>query len=157
MNEPQIPPTARDADEQVREAVAAEMRLLDPAVRRSRELAEVLLHPEFVEVGASGRRWDRHQMLAELPTMSGSADDQRIEVSDVRGVLLAPGLVHLTYQTNHDGRRVLRSSLWRKGFADTSWRMYYHQGTPVPGSTFEQVNLTGKPARARTANASAAD
>ncbi|MFI5783323.1 DUF4440 domain-containing protein [Nocardia sp. NPDC051570] len=108
MNEPQIPPTARDADEQVREAVAAEMQLLDPAVRRSRELAEALLDPEFMEVGASGRRWDRHRMLAELPTMSGSADNQRIEVSDVRGVLLAPGVVHLTYQTNRDGRQVLQ-------------------------------------------------
>ncbi|MFQ6329197.1 DUF4440 domain-containing protein [Nocardia sp. CWNU-33] len=131
MNEPQIPPTARNADEQIREAIAAEMQLLDPAVRRSRELAEALLDPEFVEVGASGRRWDRHQMLAELPTMSGSAGNQRVEVSDVRGVLLAPGLVHLTYQTNRDGRQVLRSSLWRKDFAATSWRMYYHQGTPI--------------------------
>ncbi|GAA3800654.1 hypothetical protein GCM10023083_39720 [Streptomyces phyllanthi] len=39
-------------------------------------------------------------MLAELPDMAGSAEDcPRYEPSDIRGVVLAPGLVHLTYET----------------------------------------------------------
>ncbi len=50
----------------------------------------------------------------------------------MRGVLLAPDLVHLTYESVIAGRRARRSSLWRKGEGDTGWRLYYHQGTPVP-------------------------
>ncbi|MFJ8659971.1 DUF4440 domain-containing protein [Streptomyces sp. NPDC093795] len=109
---------------------------MDPAVRLSRALAAALLDPEFVEVGASGRRWTYEEMLDGLPTMAGSADDgPRHEPTDFRGVVLAPGLVHLTYETLRDGRRVRRSSLWRRGPGapeGSALRMYYHQGTPVP-------------------------
>lgn len=38
-------------------AIAGELQLMDPDVRASRSLAERLLDPEFIEVGASGRRW----------------------------------------------------------------------------------------------------
>ncbi|MEC4574341.1 hypothetical protein [Streptomyces virginiae] len=50
------------------------------------------------------------------------------------GVELAPGVVHLTYETTIDGRRARRSSIWRKGADGSGWRMYYHQATPVPGA-----------------------
>ncbi|MET8163677.1 hypothetical protein ABZT34_05355 [Streptomyces sp. NPDC005329] len=35
-------------------------------------------------------------------------------------------------ETRLDGRRTRRSSLWRRRSGETGWRMYYHQGTPVP-------------------------
>lgn len=106
---------------------------MDPGVRASRSLARQLLDPEFVEVGASGRRWTYDEMLAVLPELDGAAEDgPRHEPSDFTGVLLAPGLVHLTYETTLDGRRARRSSLWRRQGAATTWRMYYHQATPVP-------------------------
>ncbi|MEV6330093.1 nuclear transport factor 2 family protein [Streptomyces sp. NPDC051909] len=118
-----------------RDAVAAatdgELRLHDPAVRASADGVR-LFDPEFVEIGASGRRWTYEEMIAALPTLHGGADSPRIEVSGLRGVLLAPGLVHLTYETVIAGRRARRSSLWRKGDGDTGWRLYHHQGTPVP-------------------------
>ncbi|MFF8840732.1 DUF4440 domain-containing protein [Streptomyces sp. NPDC015130] len=120
----------------IAEAVAGELRLLDPAVRVSRSRAAELLDPDFVEVGSSGRRWTYQEMLAELPEMDGAAEDgPRHEASEVTGVLLAPGLVHLTYETVLDGRRSRRSSLWRRpagSAADAPLRMYYHQGTPAP-------------------------
>ncbi|MEE1752511.1 nuclear transport factor 2 family protein [Streptomyces sp. SP18CS02] len=120
----------------VEEAIAGELRLVDPGVRTSRERAERLLDPDFVEVGASGRRWTREEMLAELPAMEGAAPDgPRYEISGMRGVQLAPDLVHLTYETVIDGRRARRSSLWRRTpgpAGDAGWRMYHHQATPVP-------------------------
>ncbi|MEU8761450.1 DUF4440 domain-containing protein [Streptomyces sp. NPDC048659] len=107
--------------------------MLDPAVRRTRDEARRLFDPEFVEVGASGRRWTYEEMLAELPELEGGLPDgSRFEPSELRGVLLAPDLVHVTYETLIDGRRARRSSIWRKGAGDAGWRMYYHQGTPVP-------------------------
>ncbi|MGW5398869.1 nuclear transport factor 2 family protein [Streptomyces sp. NPDC003952] len=121
-----------EADE-VSEAIAGELRLMDPGVRASRSLARELLDPEFVEVGASGRRWMYDEMLAALPELDGAAHGgPRYEPSRFTGVLLAPGLVHLTYETALDGNRALRSSLWRRQGAAGTWRMYYHQATPVP-------------------------
>lgn len=118
----------------VAEAVAHEMQLMSPGVRTSRVLTDRLLDPEFVEVGASGRRWDREAMLAALPDLEGGSEDgPRYEPAGMTGVELAPGVVHLTYETVIDGRRARRSSIWRKPDDGTGWRMYYHQATPVPG------------------------
>ncbi|MEU6893005.1 DUF4440 domain-containing protein [Streptomyces sp. NPDC046557] len=117
----------------VGEAIARELRLMDPHVRTSRALARRLLDPEFVEVGASGRRWTYDDMVAALPEMEGAAaGGPRYEPSEMTGVALAPGLVHLTYTTVIDGQRARRSSLWRRDDVDGTWRMYYHQATPVP-------------------------
>ncbi|MFF9982739.1 nuclear transport factor 2 family protein [Streptomyces erythrochromogenes] len=124
----------KDSDaEGVAEAVAREMELMSPGVRTSRVLTDRLLDPEFTEVGASGRRWDREAMLAALPDLEGAAEDgPRYEPTDMTGVELAPGVVHLTYETVIDGRRARRSSIWRKSADGTGWRMYHHQATPVP-------------------------
>ncbi|MFD7874311.1 DUF4440 domain-containing protein [Streptomyces sp. NPDC059766] len=117
----------------VNEAIARELRLLDPAVRSSRAEALPLFDPEFVEVGASGRRYTYEETVAGLPDKPGSAaDGPRYRASGFTGVVLAPGLVHLTFETEFDGQRARRTSLWRRLDAETGWRMYYHQGTPVP-------------------------
>ncbi|WP_152514180.1 DUF4440 domain-containing protein [Nocardiopsis valliformis] len=91
-----------------------------------------MLDPEFVEVGKSGRRWDREAMLAELPSMTSDGPDTEIDVRDMRGVLLSPGLVHLTYATEVNGQRATRSALWRRD-GQGRWRTFYHQGTPAAG------------------------
>ena len=49
----------RDENNQLRQVLELELQLLDPAVRGNRVAVEQLLHPDFVEVGASGRIWDR--------------------------------------------------------------------------------------------------
>jgi hypothetical protein len=123
---------SQESDE-VHEAIACELRLMDPGVRSSRSLVRQLLDPDFTEVGASGRRWTYGEMLAAMPEMDGAAErGLRYEPSEITGVLLAPGLVHLTYETTLQGNRARRSSLWRKQGAECSWQMYYHQATPVP-------------------------
>lgn len=89
----------------VGEAIAGELALMDPAVRASRALFERLLDPEFVEVGSSGRRYTYEEMLAWLPEHPGSSrSGPRHRPSAIEGVLLAPGLIHLTYETDFDGR-----------------------------------------------------
>ncbi|GGY58084.1 hypothetical protein GCM10010363_44330 [Streptomyces omiyaensis] len=120
-----------DRHPDVAEAVEGERRLHDPAVRLSADLAEALFDPEFVEVGASGRRWTRAEMLAALPGLHGGADGPPIVATAFAGTVLAAGLVHLTYETVIDDRHARRSSLWRRGPGGTL-RLYYHQATPVP-------------------------
>lgn len=121
------------ATDDVNQAIAGELQLMDPRVRASRERAAQLLDPEFVEVGGSGRRWTYEEMLAELADHAGSsADGPRYEPSEISGVLLAPGLVHLTFETMLGERRTRHSSIWRKRDQTAGWRMYYHQATRVP-------------------------
>ncbi|MGW1186876.1 nuclear transport factor 2 family protein [Streptomyces sp. NPDC002559] len=132
---------SRETDE-VNEAIEGELRLMDPNVRMSRELARQLLDPDFGEVGASGRRWTYDEMLAALPEMDSATESgPHYEPSGFTGVLLAPGLVHLTYETTLDGERARRSSLWRKQGAAGTWQMYYHQATPVPPAAASSTDM----------------
>lgn len=107
-------------------AIESELRLLDPEVRASPARVLELLDPEFVEFGASGRRWDVESVLEVTSGGSVSADSP-VKVSLMTGVLLAPGVVHLTYFADNQGRKAWRSSVWR--LTESGWRMFFHQGT----------------------------
>ena len=45
---------------------ALELRLLQPQVRASAEQLERLLDADFIEFGASGRRYEQHEIIADL-------------------------------------------------------------------------------------------
>ncbi|MEV6236844.1 DUF4440 domain-containing protein [Lentzea sp. NPDC051838] len=111
---------------EVQAAIEGELRLLEPEVRASPALVSALLDPEFTEIGASGRWWDAESVLTA--TGDGTVTSEApVEVSEMTGTVLAPGVVHLTYFSDHQGRRAWRSSLWR--LTDAGWRIYFHQGT----------------------------
>jgi 8-oxo-dGTP diphosphatase len=116
-----------DEDDPVGAATAGELRLLDPRVRVSRELVAELLHPEFVEFGASGRRWDAASVL-EVMGGGGATAEPPISVSGLAGIRLAADVVHLTYVSDAAGRRARRSSVWRRD-ARGRWLLWFHQGT----------------------------
>jgi hypothetical protein len=114
------------------ELQALEVELHHPAVRCSRERLEQLLHPDFYEVGRSGRTYDRATVIAHLvaqesqPVMESGA----FALSE-----LAPGIAMLTYRSafadpEHGlSYHALRASVW----VNTAgvWQMRYHQGTPA--------------------------
>lgn len=108
-------------------AIEAELRLLAPEVRSSPELLGQLLHPEFTEFGASGTRWDRASIIKAL-TESTEAGTRPLIASRMRGVRLADDVVHLTFDTDSNGRLAHRSSLWRR--YEGEWLLWFHQGTP---------------------------
>ena len=110
-------------------AVEAELSLLRPEVRSSAETIDALLDPAFVEVGASGRLWDRPATVAALASGEITSPEP-IQTTEVAGVRLADDLVHVTYVSREvGGTPVRRSSIWRR--TDGTWRLYYHQGTPA--------------------------
>lgn len=92
-------------------------------MRASSEDAADLLHPNFVEFGASGRTWDRETILSSMrnnPAVSGDAADFCPEE-------LAHDVVLLTYRIV--GEQVsLRSSVWVRE-PGQGWRIRFHQGT----------------------------
>ncbi|MFI7020827.1 DUF4440 domain-containing protein [Streptomyces sp. NPDC050164] len=115
-----------ESERAVQAAIDGEMELLDPDVRASPARVLELLDPEFTEIGASGRRWDVESILTV--TSGGSvAPESSVKVSEMSGNVLAPGIVHLTYFADNQGRRAWRSSLWR--LTASGWRMYFHQAT----------------------------
>ncbi|MDP9842957.1 nuclear transport factor 2 family protein [Streptosporangium lutulentum] len=110
----------------VQAAIDGELRLLDPEVRASPALVRELLDPEFTEIGASGRWWDVESIITMMSAET-VASKSPVKVSEMSGVELARGIVHLTYFSDWQGRRARRSSLWR--LTETGWRVYFHQGT----------------------------
>lgn len=111
---------------------ALEVELHHPGARSSRARLEALLHPDFDEVGRSGRRYDRQTIVDFLAAQVTHA---QVEPLDFRLALLAPEVALLTYRSAHrqaDGSLALhthRSSIWvAQGGA---WRLRYHQGTPA--------------------------
>ena len=128
---------------------ALEKRLLEPAVRA--DLGEVarILHPDFEEIGSSGRTWSREEMLLAL----ADEDHEPIDITPLSASRLTESTILLQYRTRSAGRTVLRSSLWiltepaasrgagsrstgSRGASDqdaasqSTWRLRFHQGTP---------------------------
>jgi hypothetical protein len=94
-------------------------------------LAE-LLDDAFLEHGASGRTWTRDEIVPFLEAEPTSA----IELVDFAVHELAPDVVLVTYTAvapGADRRMARRASIWCR--REGSWRMRFHQGTPVPAST----------------------
>ncbi|MFE1249593.1 DUF4440 domain-containing protein [Streptomyces sp. NPDC058735] len=117
----------RDRTSEVEAVVERELALLTPRIRVSPERVDALLHPEFQEFGASGRHWSRAAIIASLAATT-DPEGRPVAVSALRGVQLAPDLVHLSYDTEYEGSRAHRSSLWRR--TESGWLLWFHQATP---------------------------
>lgn len=85
-----------------------------------------LLHPDFVEIGRSGRRWTRDETIAALQAEQGRLKPQTDEWSFNE---VAPNLVLVTYRITTAGGRSRHASLWDVSGAAPVAR--YHQGTPL--------------------------
>jgi hypothetical protein len=109
----------------VDEVIALELRLLDPQIRASPGEVDLLLHEDFAEVGASGRRWDRVSTIESLTSEAGPAP----EVTDLVARLIADQVMLVTYLASRpdEGRSSFRSSLWV--MTADGWRGLFHQGT----------------------------
>jgi hypothetical protein len=115
------------ADRQVTEAMAAERESLSLECRADAPRLERLLAPDFHEFGASGGEIG-YSGTAELVARSTDADDEPIKVANMRGQLLADGLVMVKYTSENRGRCANRTSLWRR--TETGrWQIFHHQGT----------------------------
>ncbi|CAI9407255.1 ribonuclease HI family protein [Aestuariimicrobium sp. T2.26MG-19.2B] len=106
------------------ELIALERRLLDPSVRTDPDALAHLLHPEFVEHGASGRVVTRNRALAGLASVGLTPRIDLLGVTEY-----APGLVGLRWTLGLGHRTSLRFSLWQR--TSSGWQVRFHQGTPV--------------------------
>jgi hypothetical protein len=111
-----------------------EERLLQPEGRRSAQDVADLLADEFVEIGSSGRVFNKQQILESLQ----HEEPTQRSMTEFRSTLLAPGVILTMYRVIRLNRSdapllsSLRSSIWR--LQDGRWKMVFHQGTPAADS-----------------------
>ncbi|GAB49453.1 nuclear transport factor 2 family protein [Mobilicoccus pelagius] len=113
----------------IEEVLRLEWELQSAATRADPRRSIELLSPDFVEIGASGRRWDRATILDLLAEESGS-DTAEIVVHDLHARVLTADVVQVFWVSERDGRRARRTSLWQR--TPAGWRQTFHQGTPLP-------------------------
>lgn len=106
----------------------AEFALLSPEVRRDADRLRALLHPEFVEIGRSGRRWTRGEILAAL---ENEESNQTPTVDGWQFMDVTDELTLVTYLIRADERDSRHSSLWDTSAGAPVLR--FHQGTVVVG------------------------
>jgi hypothetical protein len=119
------------ADDDIRLVIEGELQLHQPEVRRSPAVAGALMHPDYTEVGASGRWWNRADMLAAMA--EEPPDSPPITASMVQASRLSGDTILVTYISQAGPRRAYRSSVWLRG--DEGWQVWYHQGTLAASGT----------------------
>lgn len=102
--------------------VELERSLLTDEVRTDPAAVAALLHPQWQEVGRSGRLWTRTEMLDEIGPIAPTTLDV-VSLNEV-----APAVQLLVWRAlSEDGESTLRSSLWVRTGGD--WQQLFHQGT----------------------------
>ncbi|MEL4505173.1 ribonuclease HI family protein [Luteococcus sp. H138] len=114
------PAGGTDADD----VVALEESLLLDSVRSDKRRVEALLHPDFTEIGASGKLWSRARMLASIEPLTNRTTLEVIGVDK-----LADDVILLRWRSRSRGAIALRSSVWVRTAA--GWQLRFHQGTPA--------------------------
>jgi hypothetical protein len=101
-----------------------------PRFGTTRAELEAATDPDFFEVGASGRVYERDFVLDVVAQRyaDGTAEDD-LRGRDFHCRELAPDLYQLSYRLTQGDRETRRTSLWRR--VDGRWRILHHQGTVV--------------------------
>ena len=102
--------------------IGLERDLLTDGVRSDPAAVAALLHPDWTEIGRSGRLWTREEMLSAIAPLTESVSLDTVAVSRVDETTIL-----LLWRAVSDRRSTLRSSLWVRDAGD--WRQRFHQGT----------------------------
>ena len=106
-----------------------ELELNDLATRKNKQRLEVLIADEFEEVGKSGKRFSKSDIINELVNEESVA----FSAHDFSFVVLAKDCVLVKYLTTINQQSAYRCSIWKK--SQNNWQIQYHQGTPIKHAT----------------------
>lgn len=131
---------------QVEDGLAAsleELRRLEPIFHtaefgQTAAAFDLRMAPEYWEVGASGRRYDRAfilEFLAQNPPVDAGIAGWICSEFGLRALGLATFL--LTYTLRQRERITRRATIWEK--ADGRWRIVFHQGTIVQAEEDDRI------------------
>ena len=114
-------------EDEVDRVLELERELQTKNCRSNPDRLRVVLAPDFREIGASGRVWDRETLIEHLHTEDPAAPE--IGMSALSGKRVGGDLILVTWVSEREGRRAWRTSLWRS--AARGWQLMHHQGTPI--------------------------
>lgn len=112
-------PVLTDAEQ----VIALERSLLDDATRSDSAAVAALLHPQWSEVGRSGRLWTRDELLDEIAPLA-----EPVTLDVISCMPAGPDTLLLTWRAMAGAQSTLRSSLWVRTAGH--WQQLFHQGTP---------------------------
>jgi hypothetical protein len=103
-------------------------------VRTRRAELDAAIADDFLEIGRSGRLYDKASATAALVAEPAPGAAPRVyTLHDFTGRHLAPDVVQVVFRLAVDlgdgaaARESMRTSIWRRG--DHGWQILYHQGT----------------------------
>lgn len=108
---------------------ALEISLLDPQVRKNIKELDRLIADNFYEIGASGKVYDKNNVLARLPLEQN--DEILGEVIDFEIDNITEYLIRANYILEEKTRRTRRTSIWQR--QNDNYQMIFHQGTVLDG------------------------
>jgi hypothetical protein len=91
---------------------------------------ESMMHADFCEIGASGRRYSREYVLSELVQRHQHPHQDIWETSEFHCRRLSPEVYLLTYTLIQNKiRKTRRLTVWHR--TEVGWKIMFHQGTIV--------------------------
>lgn len=124
-------PTAQELAKVAKELARREPIFHRPAFGTTRADFERMTDAAFHEVGASGRRYSRGEVLDVLETRHrDNAQEETLEPWGFRCEHIAGDAYLVTYDLQQRDRLTRRATIWRRDI-DGTWTMLYHQGTVV--------------------------
>ncbi len=124
-----IAPSAEELSKVAAELARREPIFHRPAFGTRRADFERMTDAAFWEVGASGRRYTRSEVLDVLEARHrDGVPEECLEPSGFRCEHIAGEAYLVTYDLRQPGRLTRRATIWRRG-VDGAWTVLYHQGT----------------------------
>lgn len=108
---------------------ALEIELLQPEVRKSKDRLNELIADQFIEIGESGKQYNKQDILDALPKQSGI----KFSPKDFKATEISSNVVLATFQlekeifSTREKMISLRSSIWQN--RNEKWQIVFHQGT----------------------------
>ena len=108
-----------------------ETELLQPEVRKSTKRLDELIADEFIEIGESGKQYNKQDILDALPKQTRV----KFSLSNFNSSEISTGIVLATFQLEKEvvnsGETIisLRSSIWQN--RNGKWQIVFHQGTKI--------------------------
>ena len=114
--------------------IREELKLLEPvfhtqATGPEKHKYEKVIAPEFWEIGASGKRYDRELALKTLAEREAAGIFELLSTEDFDCTFLGCDCFLVRYLLRQGERVTRRASIWKR--TNVGWQIIYHQGTIV--------------------------
>lgn len=100
-----------------------ELSLLTYDIRNSIDELNELIEDEFIEIGSSGKIYNKQDTIHSLP----DENERKFKTSNFKLTDLSNEMILVTYETEENLLSTLRSSIWKK--SSGNWKIIFHQGT----------------------------